>query len=56
MWTSDVKVEQPDTYAGFRCKFSVNNDTIVEFRLLGASWYVVWIDGNYIYEISCGIS
>lgn len=49
MWTS-TEVEKPDVHVGFRGTFSLAEDATVDLQLSGASWYVVWIDGNFYTE------
>ncbi len=36
----------PDTHAAFRGRFDLPSPAPVTFRLVGASWYVLWIDGQ----------
>lgn len=42
--------ESPDCYAAFRGTFELGRDSEVEFRLLGAAWFVAWLDGEYFAE------
>lgn len=49
MWT-DAAVAAPDVHAGFRGTFTLDRDERVGLQLSGASWYVVWIDGEYYTE------
>lgn len=39
-----------DTHLAFRGTFSLSETTELEMQLCGASWYVIWLDGNYFYE------
>jgi alpha-L-rhamnosidase len=39
-----------NTHAAFRGKFTLPAGGSLEFQFSGASWYVVWIDGEYFYE------
>jgi hypothetical protein len=50
MWLSDTKEEQMDTHGAFRGTFSLYADSFIEIQLLGASWYVVWLDGEFFKE------
>ena len=45
MWT-DAATAAPDIHVGFRGTFTLDSDARVDLRLSGASWYVVWIDGE----------
>lgn len=49
MWT-DAATAAPDIHVGFRGTFMLDSDARVDLRLSGASWYVVWIDGEYFTE------
>ena len=49
MWT-DAATAAPDIHVGFRGTFTLDSDARVDLRLSGASWYVVWIDGEYFTE------
>lgn len=40
----------PDVHAAFRGMFEVKRETNVEIRALGASWFVLWLDGDYLLE------
>ena len=39
-----------NTHLAFRGKFTLPDEAWIEFQLSGASWYVVWLDGEYFYE------
>ncbi|MFA5814531.1 MAG: hypothetical protein WC865_02810 [Bacteroidales bacterium] len=39
-----------DTHVAFRGIFSLAGDGLADIQLSGASWYVVWLDGEYFYE------
>ncbi len=41
---------QPDTYAAFRGVFYLDSETEVEIRAIGASWFVLWLDGESLME------
>ena len=49
LWLS-AETTPEDTFAAFRGKFSLPAEGMVDIQLSGASWYVVWIDGEYFYE------
>jgi hypothetical protein len=49
MWLSNDSIS-PDVHAAFRGKFVLNEASAIELQFSGASWYVVWLDGNYFYE------
>lgn len=46
----DSAPAKPDTYVAFRGRFELAADGEIELRTLGASWYVVWLDGGYVEE------
>jgi alpha-L-rhamnosidase len=39
-----------NTHIAFRGNFNLAETGEVEFQISGASWYVIWIDGEYFYE------
>ena len=39
-----------DTYAAFRGGFEISAADEIEVRFLGASWFVIWLDGSYFSE------
>ena len=39
-----------DVHAAFRGRFTLDEEAELEFRLSGASWYRIWIDGNILCE------
>lgn len=49
MW-SDVHPASPDTHTAFRGTFCTERDTVIDFQISGASWYVIWLDGEYYDE------
>ena len=49
LWLSDETTPE-NTFVAFRGKFSLANEGMADIQLSGASWYVVWIDGEYFYE------
>jgi alpha-L-rhamnosidase len=48
MWLPGDAADGADSYVAFRGQFEASGD--VEIRTLGASWYVVWLDGDYLTE------
>ena len=50
MWCKDVTLDDKDSYAGFRGSFELTETTDVEIRILGAAWYMTWLDGEYLTE------
>jgi alpha-L-rhamnosidase len=49
LWAS-ADTTSRDTHVAFRGSFELTADGNVDLQLSGASWYVVWLDGKYIYE------
>ena len=49
MWISEEH-QLPDIYGAFRGKFYLEEDCKVEVRVLGASWFVAWLDGVLLGE------
>jgi hypothetical protein len=45
LWPAGPK--DPDSHAAFRGSFSIASQGDVELRFLGASWFVLWVDGEY---------
>ena len=43
-----LKDLEQDSYVAFRIEFNLGADAEVEFRTLGASWFVAWLDGDYL--------
>ena len=50
LWTPQVPVGEKDAHVAFRASFTLVADAEVELRLLGASWFVAWVDGGYVGE------
>ena len=48
-WISE-KEDQKDTYIAFRGTFSLEKESDIEFRILGAHWFQVSLDGNFLTE------
>ncbi len=49
MWIS-ADTEPADSYAAFRGRFVLDQQGEVEIHLLGASWFVAWLDGQHLTE------
>ena len=39
-----------DNHVAFRGTFLLEKSTNLELQIAGASWYVIWLDGKYLYE------
>lgn len=50
MWYRDIPNEEPDYYVAFRGHFNLDAERECDIRLIGASWYVGWLDGHYFCE------
>lgn len=50
MWYRDVPKEDKDYYVAFRGQLNLSNKSVCEIQLLGASWFVGWLDGKYLCE------
>ncbi|MGC4042549.1 MAG: hypothetical protein QM758_01950 [Armatimonas sp.] len=48
LWVENAA--EPDTHVAFRALFTLPRDTEVEVRLLGASWFTAWLDGEVFAE------
>ena len=48
-WISE-KEDKKDTYIAFRGVFTLKNETDIEFLFLGAHWFQVSLDGNFLTE------
>jgi len=46
MWM-DVDAKESDYYVAFRGQFELAREADVELHILGASWFVLWVDGQY---------
>lgn len=49
LWIREDTLHQ-DIHAAFRGSFTIQSGGITEFRISGASWYRVWIDGEWFAE------
>ena len=50
LWIADAKADDKDRYVAFRGEFETSDEGALEFLLLGATWFVGWIDGRYCCE------
>jgi alpha-L-rhamnosidase len=50
LWCPGVKESDADSYVAFRGQFELASAAEVDFRTLGASWYVIWLDGALLTE------
>lgn len=50
MWYRDVAKEDKDYYVAFRGQWDIASECDCEIQLLGASWFVGWLDGKYYCE------
>ena len=48
-WVADTP-PTPDTYAAFRGEFTLEAPAEVELLVFGVSWFVCWLDGEYLTE------
>lgn len=49
-WNPEIDSDQPDTHAAFRGSFILEKTTTLEYRILGASVFTVWLDGHFLTE------
>ena len=49
IWAMD-NVVSPDTHCAFRGVFYLKQRGMIELRICAASWYVLWLDGQYLCE------
>ena len=50
LWHPTVKGDEKDYYVAFRGTFELPAQADVNLNVLGAAWYVVWCDGQYLTE------
>lgn len=50
MWYRNVQKEGKDYYVAFRGQWSLYTGRECDIQILGASWFVVWLDGHYYCE------
>src|SRR5207247_1458794 len=49
-WLGEAEARSPDSRVAFRGTFTLLRSCAVEFRVLGASWFTAWIDGEFLTE------
>jgi hypothetical protein len=50
LWCADENASATDSHVAFRAKFEIPAAGTVTFRVLGASWFNVWLDGAWFNE------
>jgi hypothetical protein len=50
MWYRNVNNEEPYYYVAFRGHFDLKTKQDCDIQIIGASWYVGWMDGHYFCE------
>lgn len=50
MWIPDARDDDADCYAAFRTSWDLDRECDTEFQILGASWFVAWLDGKEFAE------
>jgi len=50
LWLADIKPEDGDYHVAFRREITLSTDEEVEIRILGASWFIAWLDGAWLAE------
>ena len=50
MWCPNGKAGEADCHVAFRGSFDLPEAAEVELRFLGCSWFVLWMDGEYLGE------
>lgn len=50
LWVPESPETNGDCYVAFRATWELEAERDVEFRLLGASWFVAWLNGEYFAE------
>ena len=50
MWYRDIPKEGKDYYVAFRGQWDLTSESDCEINILGASWFVGWLDGKYFCE------
>lgn len=48
LWHPDPEASKPDSHVGFRASFTLPQGAEIEVRLLGASWFSAWLDGELL--------
>lgn len=49
LWIGD-NADRPDTYVAFRGQVTLNQSCDVTIRFLGAAWFNLWLDGEFLTE------
>jgi hypothetical protein len=50
LWLDGEENLRPDTHVGFRGVFELKSPARLTLRLLGASWFHAWLDGEFLTE------
>ena len=50
LWHPDETALRPDAHVAFRGQFDLESATEIELNISGASWFVVWLDGEFLAE------
>ncbi|MFI5358254.1 MAG: family 78 glycoside hydrolase catalytic domain [Opitutales bacterium] len=50
LWCAEAKPGEKDYHVAFRAGFDLSEAGPVEFRLLGATWFNAWLDGEWFAE------
>jgi len=50
MWYRNIPKESKDYYVAFRGQWDLTSGSDCEINILGASWFVGWLDGKYFCE------
>jgi len=50
MWLARYDANESDYYTAFRGQFELAESSEVEIRILGASWFNAWLDGEFFAE------
>lgn len=49
-WCADANASATDSYVAFRASFTLPTAGTIAFRVLGVSWFNVWLDGTWFNE------
>lgn len=49
-WIEDEVWKKPDHYAAFRGTFELEADATITVRIIGAHWFIAWLDGERLTE------
>ena len=50
IWVNQFKPDEMDYHIAFRGSIDLEKETDVTFNLLASSWFVVWLNGDYVLE------